>query len=59
MLRIWVIRVTLLIFIIKVSLLPLAIMLLYLAVLSTGAQSVTADRNIRYSDGLDEYKGVR
>ena len=37
----------------------LAIMLLYLAILYSGAQSVTAERNTRRSDGSDKYKGVR
>ena len=36
----------------------LAIILLYLAVLQRGAQSVIADRNTCYSNSLDEYKGV-
>ena len=36
----------------------LAITLLYLAVLGTGVQIITADRNTRYSDSSDEYKGV-
>ena len=37
-----------------------AIALLYLAVLGTGAQSVTADRDVRRSNkGSDKYKKVR
>ena len=36
-----------------------AIILLYLVILGTGAQSVTANRNTRYSNSLDEYKGVQ
>ena len=34
------------------------IMLLYLAALSTGAQSITADRDTQYSNNLDKYKKV-
>ena len=34
-----------------------AILLLYLAVLGTGAQSITANRDTRRSDGSNEYKG--
>ena len=37
----------------------LAITLLYLAILGTGAQSVTANRDTWRSDGSDEYKGVQ
>ena len=37
---------------------PLVIILLYPIILGTGAQSVTADRNTRHSDCLDEYKEV-
>ena len=33
--------------------------LLYLAVLRSGAQSVTVYRDIRYSNVSDKYKGVR
>ena len=36
-----------------------AIILLYPAILRSGAQSVTADRNTYYSDDSDKYKGVR
>ena len=36
-----------------------AMSLSYRAVRGTGAQSVTADRDTRRSDGLDEYKAVR
>ena len=35
-----------------------AIMLSYLAILGTGAQSVTVNRNTWHSDTSDEYKGV-
>ena len=34
-------------------------LLSYQVVLGTGAQSVTADRDTRRSDDLDEYKAVR
>ena len=37
----------------------LVIILSYLAILCSGAQSVTADRNTRYSDSSNKYKGVR
>ena len=37
----------------------LVIMLLYPVALGTGAQSVTADRDTRRSDGSNERKGVR
>ena len=36
-----------------------AIMLLYLIILSTGAQSITVDRDARRSDGPDEYEGIK
>ena len=36
----------------------LAITLLYLTVLGTGTQSVTADRNTRRSNCSNKYKGV-
>ena len=36
-----------------------AIILLYPAVLRSGAQSVTADRNTRRNNGSNQYKGVR
>ena len=35
------------------------ILLLYLVILCSGAQSVTADRDTRRSDGSNKYKGVR
>ena len=44
---------------IGVAFFPLVIMLLYLVVLRSGAQSVTADRDTRYSNNSDKYKGVR
>ena len=37
----------------------LAMLLLYPAILCSGAQSVTADRDVRRSDGSDKYEGVR
>ena len=37
----------------------LIIILLYLAVLRSGAQSIIADRDTRHSNSLDEYKGVQ
>ena len=36
-----------------------AIILLYLAVLGTGAQNITVNRDTRRSNYLDKYKGVR
>ena len=36
----------------------LVMVLLYSAILYSGAQSVTADRDARRSDGLNKYKGV-
>ena len=36
-----------------------AIMLLYLATLRSGAQSVTVDRDTQRSDSTDKCKGVR
>ena len=36
----------------------LAIILLYLAILRSGAQSVIMNRNARRSDDSDKYKGV-
>ena len=36
-----------------------AILLLNLVILGTGAQSVTANRDIRRSDDLNKYEGVR
>ena len=37
----------------------LFIILLHPAILPSGAQSVIANRNTRYSNGSDEYKGVQ
>ena len=36
----------------------LAIVLLYLVILKSGAQSIIADRDTQHSNSLDEYKGV-
>ena len=42
------------------ALLPLsAILLSYQVVLGTGAQSITAGRDIRYSNNLDKHEAVR
>ena len=41
------------------TLLGSAILLLDPVVLGTGAQSVTADRDIRRSDNLNKYEGVQ
>ena len=59
MLRVWIVETLLLSIITGMKFFSLAIILLYLAVLSSGAQSVIADRDTRCSNSLDEYKEVR
>ena len=58
MLRVWMVRTSLLL-ITGAGFFSSAIMLSYLVVLRKGAQSVTADRDTRHSDGSGTYKGVR
>ena len=36
-----------------------AIILLYPVILGSGTQNITANRDTRYSDGPNKYKGVR
>ena len=59
MLKVWIVGTPLLFFVMGVGFSLLVMMLLYLAVLGTGAQSVTADRDIRRSNSSNGYKGVR
>ena len=59
MLRIWIVGALSTIKIDLATFFLLVIVLLYLVILSTGAQSVTADKNARRSNASDKYKRVR
>ena len=57
MLRVWIVKANIFIFLSTMFL--LIIVLLYLATLCSGTQSIMADRDTRRSDGTDKRKGVR
>ena len=59
MLRVYIIGPTLLASVAEVGFPPLTILILNLAVLSSGAQNIIINRNTRRSNGSQKYKGVR
>ena len=59
MLRVWIVEAIPSAFLVRIGFPSLTILLLYLAILRSGAQSVIVNRNTWCSNGKDKYKEVQ